>query len=159
MCINHCYLKADNPAARFFFFILSDPIFKAQPVDCSCMFPYIKYRGVNGGWAGWAIAHPVFGRIEGARGRRQQCATLLLAHPVLGSHMNHKNMECSSIKLFNKLWILCLWNYVTKNRNHYQVIDNYVFVILHYGRSFQILSMNCNFNRNLKIFRHPFYQH
>ena len=33
-----------------------------------------KYRGVSGGWAGWAIAHPVFGKIEGA------------AHPVLGSH-------------------------------------------------------------------------
>ena len=37
-------------------------------------------RGVSGRWAGWAIAHPVFGRIEGA-------ATLLLARTVLGSHL------------------------------------------------------------------------
>ena len=28
-------------------------------------------RGVSGGWAGWAIAHPVFGRIEGTAGRRR----------------------------------------------------------------------------------------
>ena len=27
-----------------------------------------KYQGVSGGWAGWAIAHPVFGRIEEAAG-------------------------------------------------------------------------------------------
>ena len=27
-------------------------------------------QGVSGGWAGWAIAHPVFGRIEGAAGHR-----------------------------------------------------------------------------------------
>ena len=34
-----------------------------------CTTPTI--RGVSGGWAGWAIAHPVFGRIEGAAGRRR----------------------------------------------------------------------------------------
>ena len=28
----------------------------------------IRSRGVSGGWAGWAIAHPGFGRIEGAAG-------------------------------------------------------------------------------------------
>ena len=54
-------------------------------------FPLVQilylYRGVSGGWAGWAIAHPVFGRIEGAAGRRQRRAALLLAHPVLGSHL------------------------------------------------------------------------
>ena len=33
----------------------------------------------NGGWAEWAIAHPVFGRIEGA--------ALLLAHPALDSYL------------------------------------------------------------------------
>ena len=27
------------------------------------------YRGVSGWWAGWAIAHPDFGRIEGAAGK------------------------------------------------------------------------------------------
>ena len=27
-----------------------------------------RIRGVSGGWAGWAIAHPLFGRIEGATG-------------------------------------------------------------------------------------------
>ena len=45
-----------------------------------------KFRGVSGGWAGWTIAHPVFGKIEGAAGQRQ-CAALLLAHPVLGTHL------------------------------------------------------------------------
>ena len=24
-------------------------------------YSYLWYRGVTGGWAGWAIAHPVFG--------------------------------------------------------------------------------------------------
>ena len=41
-----------------------------------------RFRGVNGMWAEWAIAHPGFGRIEGATGRRRRAA-LLLAHPVL----------------------------------------------------------------------------
>ena len=35
-----------------------------------------EVRGVSGGWPGWAIAHPVFGRIEGAAGRQRQ-ATIL----------------------------------------------------------------------------------
>ena len=43
-------------------------------------------RGVNGGWAEWAIAQPGFGRIEGAAGQRR-CAALLLAHPALGSYL------------------------------------------------------------------------
>ena len=30
----------------------------------------LSFRGVNGGWSGWAIAHSVFGRIESAA--RQQ---------------------------------------------------------------------------------------
>ena len=38
------------------------------------------------GWAGWAIAHPVLGKIEGAT-RQWWRAALLLAHPVLGSHL------------------------------------------------------------------------
>ena len=29
-------------------------------------------RGVSGGWAGWAIAHTDFGRIEGAAGKRRR---------------------------------------------------------------------------------------
>ena len=44
-------------------------------------------RGVSGGRAVWAIGHPVFGRIEGAAGQRQWRAILLLAHPVLSSHL------------------------------------------------------------------------
>ena len=40
-------------------------------------------RGVIGGWA---IAHPIFGRIEFAAGQ-QLCAALLLAQPVLGSQL------------------------------------------------------------------------
>ena len=47
---------------------------------------YISIRGVSGGWAGWAIAHPVFGRIEGVAGQRRRAA-LLLAHPVLRSQL------------------------------------------------------------------------
>ena len=43
-------------------------------------------RGVTGGWAGWAIAHPDFDRIEGAAGQRWRAA-LLLAHPAFGSHL------------------------------------------------------------------------
>ena len=31
--------------------------------DATIMFPRVNIRGVSGGWA---IAHPVFGRIEGA---------------------------------------------------------------------------------------------
>ena len=46
----------------------------------------ILVSGVTGVWAGWAIAYPVFGRIEGAS-RQWQCAALLLAHPVLGSQL------------------------------------------------------------------------
>ena len=46
----------------------------------------ILFRGVNGGWARWAIAHQVFGRIEGAAGEWRRAA-LLLAHPVLGSQL------------------------------------------------------------------------
>ena len=47
----------------------------------------IHYRSVAGGWAGWAIAHPVFGRIEGAARQRYRAA-LLLAHPVLNSNLS-----------------------------------------------------------------------
>ena len=48
------------------------------------------YRGVSGRWAGWAIAHPVFGIIEGATGQRRRAALhtrYVLAHPVLGSQL------------------------------------------------------------------------
>ena len=47
------------------------------------------FRGISGEWAGWAgraIAHPDFGRIEGATQQRWHTA-LLLAHPVFGSHL------------------------------------------------------------------------
>ena len=43
-------------------------------------------RGITGGWAGWAIANPVFGIIEGAGGQRWH-ATLLIAHQVFGSQL------------------------------------------------------------------------
>ena len=43
-------------------------------------------RGVTGEWAEWAIADPVFGRIEGAAGQWRRAA-LLLAHPALGSQL------------------------------------------------------------------------
>ena len=46
----------------------------------------LAQRGVSGVWAGWAIAHSVFGRIEGAAGQRRRAA-LHLAHPVLGSEL------------------------------------------------------------------------
>ena len=54
-------------------------------------FSYIVQRRK----AGWAIAHPVFGRIEGAAGR-QRHATLLLAHPVLGSHLRPCSMKSTT---------------------------------------------------------------
>ena len=48
------------------------------------------FRGVNGQWAGWAIAHPDFGRIEGAAVQRQRVA-LLLAHSALDSYLRPCN--------------------------------------------------------------------
>ena len=45
-----------------------------------------NFRGVKGGWAGWAIAHPEFGRIL-MRRREQRRAALLLAYPALGSQL------------------------------------------------------------------------
>ena len=45
----------------------------------------INNRGVSG-W--WAIAHPVFGRIESAARRR---ATLILVHPFLGSRLRPRD--------------------------------------------------------------------
>ena len=44
------------------------------------------FRGVNGGWTEWAIAHPGFGRIAGTTGQWRSVA-LLLAHPALGSYL------------------------------------------------------------------------
>ena len=44
-------------------------------------------RSVSGGCSGWAIIHPVFGRVEGATGK-WGIAALLLAHPVLGSQLS-----------------------------------------------------------------------
>ena len=43
-----------------------------------------KYN-IHGRWSGWAIAHPDFGRIEGAAGERWHAA-LLLAHQVLDGY-------------------------------------------------------------------------
>ena len=48
-------------------------------------FMFLDHRGVNGGSAGWAIAHPVFGDIEVAT-RHQRRAVLLPSHPDLGSY-------------------------------------------------------------------------
>ena len=42
--------------------------------------------GVSGGWAGWAITHPVLGMLEGAARQRRRAA-LLLAHPDFGSYL------------------------------------------------------------------------
>ena len=39
----------------------------------------LMYRGVGSGWAGWAHAHPDFGKIEG--GGQWRRAALLLAYP------------------------------------------------------------------------------
>ena len=51
------------------------------------MYYYVHCtRGVSGGWAEWAIAHPDFGRLEGAAGQQGRAA-LLLAHPDLGSYL------------------------------------------------------------------------
>ena len=49
----------------------------------------IFLRRVSGGWAGWAIAHQDFGRIEGAARKRRRRAShyVLLAHPDLGSYL------------------------------------------------------------------------
>ena len=55
-------------------------------------------RGVTGGWAGWPIAHPVLGRIEGAAGQRR-CAALLIAHPVFGSQLRPCNNKKSDLTL------------------------------------------------------------
>ena len=43
-------------------------------------------RGVNGSWAELVIAHPDFGRMEGAA-CQHWCAALLLAHPALYSYL------------------------------------------------------------------------
>ena len=46
--------------------------------DKNCLFKskiHIPSRGVSGGWAGLAIAHPDFGRIEGAAGRWRHATT------------------------------------------------------------------------------------
>ena len=47
---------------------------------------------VGYGWAGWAIAHPGFGRSVNTistKGGRLCPPTLLLAHPALGSFIRH----------------------------------------------------------------------
>ena len=47
-----------------------------------------SHRGVGDGWAGWAIAHPGFGRsvIALSQPEGADCApTLVLAHLCLGS--------------------------------------------------------------------------
>ena len=39
-------------------------------------------RGVSGGWAGWAIAHTDFGRIEGAAGSTHRIMYYLPTHTL-----------------------------------------------------------------------------
>jgi hypothetical protein len=46
----------------------------------------IGNKGIRVGWAGWTIAHPVFGKIEGAAGQWQSAA-LLLAYPFISSYL------------------------------------------------------------------------
>ena len=63
----------------------------SRPSGNRIVTPIFFFTGVTGGWAGWATAHPNFGRIEGAAGQRRrgvgQHAALQLAHPVFGSHL------------------------------------------------------------------------
>ena len=49
-------------------------------------------RGVTVGWAGWAIAHPIFGKIV-MRWQERRRTALLLAHPVLGSQLRPCSMQ------------------------------------------------------------------
>ena len=54
----------------------------------------LRCRGVNFGWAEWAIAYPGFGRTEDAIGQ-QQCTALPLAHPVLNNYLRPCVMLCT----------------------------------------------------------------
>ena len=50
--------------------------------------PSLVYtRGITGGWTGWAIAHPVMGRIKGAAMQWLRVA-LPLAQSTLGSQLS-----------------------------------------------------------------------
>ena len=60
---------------------ISNPTMELQSGSIS-----ISSRDVGNRWAGWEIAHPVFGTIEGATGQRRH-AILLIAHPVFGSQL------------------------------------------------------------------------
>ena len=46
----------------------------------SWTFNFLICLSVNGGWAGWVIAHPDFGRIEGTAGQFRRAALLLPTH-------------------------------------------------------------------------------
>ena len=48
-----------------------DPSMKVEPPAFVRVLMLFS-RGVTGGWAGWAIAHPGFGRIEGAARQQQR---------------------------------------------------------------------------------------
>ena len=81
-------------------------------VNCSALQILKQYRGVSGGQAGWAIAHPVFGRLEGATRQRRRAA-LLLAHPDLGSQLRPCNMSdhFGPLKKLLPQWLECFYFY------------------------------------------------
>ena len=67
-------------------------------------------RGVSGRLAGWAIADPDFGRIGGAAWQQRR-ASLLLAHPVLGSHLRPCRAEFWDEHFkFRQFWGSCFGN-------------------------------------------------
>ena len=104
-----CQVMADM--VKFYNFLISINLYyciwykKLSTTSKYHWLHYDNYRGVSGRWAGWAIAHPVFGRIEGAAGRRQRCATLLLAHPVLASLLRPCNNNEDSINIHVKTFL------------------------------------------------------
>ena len=85
-------LRSPWVSAAIIYLYHSTKIAKARPHSVECQTdspeavvhasPYQNKninRGISGRWAGWPIAHPVFGRIEGTAGQWQR-ATLQLAH-------------------------------------------------------------------------------
>ena len=74
-----------------------------QELRCviSITFVTSSRRGITGGWAGWVDAHLGFGRIEGATRQRWR-VELLIAHPVLGNHLQPCHGINSALLEFHK---------------------------------------------------------
>ena len=72
-----------NYCQPFYFMKLTQKLLRCV---ISITFVTFSQRGITGGWAGWANAHPGFARIEGAT-RQWWWAELLIAHLVLGNHL------------------------------------------------------------------------